>query len=189
MAQIQKNKLNAMIAKHGAPKAPAKKPNGGGGPPGGNPFAKKGGGDKPPGEHAQKEAEHEGGGENADHEQKEHDAGNDTKVAQQQADRVADGNGDDKIVELIGGEEHEQGGEPPPWVQDAALWERAEHAVSTIADIDDDERMSVIAHTYQALGGEIDHGDEDGEEGGDDKGGDGGDTEEEPDHHDDIDDN
>src|SRR5260370_19516396 len=110
MAQVDPKKLNALVDRNAKKKMPPKKP-GGGGP--------------PPSDHAQEEAEHEGSG--ADEEQAEHDGG-DAQIAEQQASRVANGNGDDKLSDLAGGIDGESE-DVPEFALDADIWERAKTAV------------------------------------------------------------
>ena len=164
MAKVDPKKLGALVDKHAKKKAPPKKPNGGGGP---------------PSQHAKDEAEHEGGGETAEHEQQEHDeggehdAGKDAEIAEQQASRIENGNGDDELHELAGDIDAETADEVPQWALDEAVWTRAREAVDNVPDLAPEDYGAVLVHTYEALGGEIE-GHESGGGGGDHEGGDHG---------------
>lgn len=159
MSKLGAKKLGALIDQHKQKKMPAKKPGFGGGPP-------------RPSKHDEEEAEHEPG-ETPEHEAEEHgeggehDEAKDKAIAEQQAARVSNGNGDDELEGIVAGEEYEAGAEPPEWAKEHDIWERAEKAVEELADIEDDQKMLVLAHTYEALGGEVagkSGGDEGGEE-------------------------
>lgn len=157
MAKIAAQKLGALIDKHQAKKAPPKKP--GGGPP-----------KPPPSPHAEEEAVHEG--EDPKDEQDEHDAGHDKEIAEQQASRVENGNADEdlaaKAADVHPGENGEI--EAPEWATDADLWERACKAVEALGDVSEEDHGVIVAHVYEALGGDV-GGEENDDEGGDDEGG------------------
>lgn len=141
--KVDKKKIGALVTQHAQKKMPPKK-----------------GAHNPPSKHAEEEASHEPG-ETAEHEQEEHDgggeddAGKDKEIAEQQAARVQNGNGDDELEGIVGDDEHDEGGEPPHWATDHDVWERAEKAVEELADVDEEHKMLVLAHVYEALGGEV----------------------------------
>lgn len=154
---MDKKKLGALVDKHAEKKAPPKKPGFGGGKPGG--------GDGGGGDHVAEEAHEEG--DTVEHEQEEHDEG-DAEKAQQQAARIANGNGDDDLHGLASQVDTESE-EVPAFALDADIWERAKNAVRALEDPPEPEdEAAVIVHTYDALGGECEGIDDDDAGGGDD---------------------
>lgn len=155
--KVNPKKVAALIDQHAKKKAPAK-------------FPGKGGGKPPPSKHAQEEADDEPG-ESAEHEAQEHgegghDESKDAEIAQQQMARIENGNGDDELDGIIGGEEYEAGAEPPDWAKDHDIYERAEKAAESLGDVEDDKKMLLMIHIYQALGGKLDGmgGEDEGDE-------------------------
>lgn len=154
---VDPKKLGALVQKHAQKKMPPKKPFGGGGPPK----------DKNQGKHGDDDHHEEDHGEDHHHEGGEHDEGKDAKVAEGQAHRVSNGNGDDKLGDLAAAIEISEDGlaPAPDWAGDMDIWERAEKAVSSLEDLDEEDKASVLVHTYQALGGHIEGHDEEEHEG------------------------
>ena len=109
----------------------------------------------------EEEGEHEHGGEEGDDE-KHVDV---NAIAQ----RVQSGKGDKRLMKLAQGVTEENN--PPEWVEDEDIWEKAKDAVEPKWD-DYDEPYAVVAHVYEAMGGGVseggkgrdEHDDEDEEE-------------------------
>lgn len=134
---------------------------------GGAPF-QKGEGNKV---HAYDEDDDQDGGnpDDSDHED----------VDQEQVDaigqRVQSGNGDEHLMELVEG----LGEDEVPEGVDEELWKKAEAKVKPKWD-EYDQPEAVVAHVYEAMGGEIedDGEDDDGDDEDDHGGGDGGEHDE-----------
>lgn len=99
-----------------------------------------------------------------DQDQDQNPEDKDRKIAQGQAQRIENGNGDDRLHDLAGdvdmgdadGDERPM---PPDWAVDTDVWDRAVAACNSLSDVED--MAAVVVHTYQALGGEIAGGDQD----------------------------
>lgn len=69
-------------------------------------------------------------------------------------DRVQDGKGDKKLMQLVEGYDPEEDGNPPEWVADEAIWEKAKDAAEK--DWDSwDEPWAVVATIYSSMGGSV----------------------------------
>lgn len=149
---IDPKKLGALVAKHSNKKPPMKKPFGGG---------------QPAPKHAA--PEEDAPDDNGDDENDDAGGDNDDQIAEQQASRIANGNGDAELEQLTGDINTGDDGlaVAPDWAIDADVWERAEKAVSSL-DVPEDQQASVLVHTYQALGGVVTGYGDGGDEGGDD---------------------
>lgn len=156
MALVDKKKLGALVDKAGKKKQPPQKKPGGGPPP----FAKKGGGDGNGGD----------GGEHDDKKKKGGDQEEKKVDVHEIAEQIDRGDGDEQLMQLTDGYDPEQDGNPPAWVEDEDIWEKAKKAVEPNED-SYDNKWAVIAHVYKEMGGEVNGGDSDEEPGeGDDEG-------------------
>ena len=64
--------------------------------------------------------------------------------------------GDDEILDLVMGYDPELDGNPPAWVEDEDLWERAKAAVNPEAeDAPYSDPWAVVAHVYKKMSGGI----------------------------------
>jgi hypothetical protein len=66
------------------------------------------------------------------------------------AKKIADGKGDPKLMKLAKGVTAKNN--PPAWVADEAIWEKAKKAVEPKWD-DYDEPYAVVATVYKSMGG------------------------------------
>lgn len=158
MAQIDKQKMGALLAKHGKPQAPPKKPGGGGGPPPGKQQ------NKPP--------------QGPPHQEKPKEEEQPHVDVHEIAEKISNGDGDPELMDLAA---QIHGDEVPDFVSDEGKWHKAVSLVEPIAD-DVEDKEAVVLHVYVALGGKVDkegggdHEEPDGDEGGggEHEGGDGG---------------
>lgn len=175
MAILDKKKLGALVDKNAKKGPPPKKA--GGGPP------------KPPKPEPEDHHDDGGGDDGSGDGGDDHDEAHDKQIAEQQAARIANGNGDDELQQFAGDlEVNDDGTAPAPdWASDLDIWERAEKAVSELSDVDDADKGLLLVHVYQALGGELNDGDGDeGDGGGEDADIEPGDEDELPDPGDDY---
>lgn len=135
---VDRKKLAALAEEKGKKGPPQKKPGKGGPPP---PKAHEEDEEHEPDEETDPGKEHE-----------ENDEENDGKLAEQEAKRVADGDGDEKLMELSSGVDEEN--DPPEWVKDEDVWERAKKAVDALKE-EPDDYYAVVTHVYESMGGEI----------------------------------
>jgi hypothetical protein len=70
-------------------------------------------------------------------------------------ERVQSGKGDKRLMRLASGVTEENN--PPSWVEDEDIWEKAKDAVEDKWD-EYDEPYAVVAHVYQQMGGGIAEG-------------------------------
>jgi hypothetical protein len=67
---------------------------------------------------------------------------------------VQEGRGEPEIMELTKGYDPEQHGNPPSWVEDEEIWEKAKEAVDPEGDGSKyDQPWAVVAHVYSRMGG------------------------------------
>lgn len=106
------------------------------------------------------EDDHEHGehDEEDEHEEDEHDDKPKKIDVDAIAKRVHSGKGDKHLMELA--EDVDEDHNPPSWVEDEAIWEKAKEAVEPKWD-DYDEPYAVVSHVYSAMGGKIKEGEED----------------------------
>jgi hypothetical protein len=105
----------------------------------------------------------------AKEEEGEHEHGGEDGEVDVQAigERVQNGKGDKRLMRLADGVDEENN--PPAWVEDEDVWEKAKDAVEPHWD-EYDEPYAVVAHVYDKMGGGIKggkkgrHHDDDGEE-------------------------
>lgn len=82
------------------------------------------------------------------------DEGSDEEIAAQVAARVASGKTDDEVMGHLEGYDPDEDGNPPEWVEDEDLWERAKKAVEPNWD-SYDEPYAVVAHVYKQMHGKF----------------------------------
>lgn len=79
-----------------------------------------------------------------------------SKLVEEEAKRVADGDGDEELMQKITGYDSEIDGNPPAWVEDESTWEKAKEAVDPEGEgAKYDEPYAVVAHVYKRMGGAI----------------------------------
>lgn len=67
---------------------------------------------------------------------------------------VQEGRGEPEIMELTEGYDPEQHGNPPSWVEDEEIWEKAKEAVDPEGEGSKyDQPWAVVAHVYKKMGG------------------------------------
>lgn len=88
---------------------------------------------------------HPKGGDEGEHDE-------DKEIAEQQAGRVADGEGDGDLMSLAADVDPDHN--PPDWVEDEDTWERAKDAVDKLED-EPDDYYAVVVHVYEQMGGGI----------------------------------
>lgn len=98
----------------------------------------------------EEEAEHEEEGNPGDE-----DEGSDEELAARAAAQIAAGKGDEKLMEMMDGYDPETDGNPPEWVADEDIWDRAKEAVDPEGEGAGkyDEPWAVVAHVYDRMGG------------------------------------
>jgi len=104
-------------------------------------------------DHEEDEHDHHGGGKpGGGHEHGEDGGGEKHVDVQKIGARVQSGNGDKRLMKLSKGiDEHNN---PPQWVEDEDIWEKAKDAVEPHWD-EYDEPYAVVTHVYQQMGGSI----------------------------------
>lgn len=94
-------------------------------------------------------------GESEEGEGEEEDEESDYAIVDEVLAEMSDGKTDDELMGLIAGYDPETDGNPPAWVTDEALWERAKEAVDPEGEgAEYDDPWAVVAHVYARLGGE-----------------------------------
>jgi hypothetical protein len=107
---------------------------------------------------AQAESEEEDGEEE---ETEEEDEGEEEIDVDEIAEQIENGDGDEELLKLAKTVDLENN--PPAWVEDEDVWDRAKEAVlgtatpseKTVSKSKYDEPWGVIAHVYQKLGGRL----------------------------------
>lgn len=167
---VDKKKIGALIKQKSKKQSPPQKKAGGGREmppepdededdeedtkPDGGQHPKKGkGGDGGGGDHDEQPGEQD---PDHDHEAGEGDHDEDEEVAHQQNERLKDGEGDQHLLQLASGVDPDHN--PPEWVDDEDIWERAKAAADKVEDPDD--YYALVTHIYEAMGGSVSGGGE-----------------------------
>lgn len=77
-----------------------------------------------------------------------------SQIVEEEVERVADGEGDEELMEKMADFNPEDN--PPAWVDDEAIWEKAMKAVDPEGEGSKyDQPFAVVAHVYKRMGGKI----------------------------------
>jgi hypothetical protein len=69
--------------------------------------------------------------------------------------QIADGDGDEEIMDLVDGYDPEKEGNPPSWVEDDDTWEAAKKAVGPEEESKAKDFWAVVSHVYSKMGGTV----------------------------------
>jgi len=70
---------------------------------------------------------------------------------------IADGDGDEEIMDLVDDYDPEEAGNPPSWIDpdDEPLWEKAKEAVGSEDESEADDYWAVVTHVFKKMGGTV----------------------------------